>query len=375
MPVKQADLYYKDAGSDKEYHAQLEAKDDLFVVNFQYGRRGSTLTAGTKTPSAIPLAKAQGIFDKLVAEKMGKGYSPGAAGTPYVGTPSAKRVVGFLPQLPNPIEDDQLEKYLSDPDFGMQEKKDGKHVSIEVMNRKVKASNKKGLEIGIPENVQKAVLELSLTGTSNGAMRLDGEMIDTVYHSFDLLRGNPVRNNVARLDTDDISGFAYRVRHGTLSAFFGMLPPHFVLDLRLVPLAVGEAEKRAMYARFVAEKKEGVVFKRLDATYRAGRPESGGDMLKLKFYATASFIVGANGRAGKHSVPLELFDGAARKPLGNVTIPPNTPLPEAGKIIEVRYLYAYRGGSVYQPTFLGIRDDIDADECKVSQLKYKAEED
>lgn len=41
--------------------------------------------------------------------------------------------------------------------------------------------------------------------------------------------------------------------------------------------------------------------------------------------------------------------------------------------VEIRYLYAYKGGSLYQPAFLGERDDIPAEECVLSQLKYKPE--
>jgi len=44
-----------------------------------------------------------------------------------------------------------------------------------------------------------------------------------------------------------------------------------------------------------------------------------------------------------------------------------------GAVIEVRYLYAYRGGSLFQPTYLGLRDDIEVDACLLSQLKYKKE--
>jgi len=40
----------------------------------------------------------------------------------------------------------------------------------------------------------------------------------------------------------------------------------------------------------------------------------------------------------------------------------------------VRYLYAYPGGSLYQPVYLGKRDDIDADACIIRQLKFKAED-
>jgi bifunctional non-homologous end joining protein LigD len=35
--------------------------------------------------------------------------------------------------------------------------------------------------------------------------------------------------------------------------------------------------------------------------------------------------------------------------IGNVTIPANVRIPAAGSLVEVRYLYAYPGGSQYQP--------------------------
>ena len=59
-------------------------------------------------------------------------------------------------------------------------------------------------------------------------------------------------------------------------------------------------------------------------------------------------------------------------PVGNVTIPPNAAIPRIGNILEVRYLYCYRAGSLFQPCFLGVRDDLDASACVVKQLKYRA---
>ena len=69
-----------------------------------------------------------------------------------------------------------------------------------------------------------------------------------------------------------------------------------------------------------------------------------------------------------------LFDGHKVVPVGNVTIPPNHKIPVVGAVIEVRYLYAFRGGSIYQPVYLGARTDITAEECSTAQLKYKAAE-
>ena len=48
-------------------------------------------------------------------------------------------------------------------------------------------------------------------------------------------------------------------------------------------------------------------------------------------------------------------------------------VPAVDSIIEVRYLYAYKGGNLYQPTYLGVRDDISFEDCPISQLKYKKE--
>jgi hypothetical protein len=57
---------------------------------------------------------------------------------------------------------------------------------------------------------------------------------------------------------------------------------------------------------------------------------------------------------GKRSVLLALYDGAAWKYAGKVTVPPNFELPAADAIVECRYLYARKAyGSLYQPIYLG----------------------
>jgi bifunctional non-homologous end joining protein LigD len=112
-----------------------------------------------------------------------------------------------------------------------------------------------------------------------------------------------------------------------------------------------------------------VVFKRLDAPYTPGRPSRGGSQLKYKFYATASLIVAHHN--DQRSVELRLADQAGST--GNVTIPPDHPVPPVGAVVEVRYLYAFRqSGCLYQPVYLGVRDDTDPAECTADQLKYQS---
>jgi len=127
-----------------------------------------------------------------------------------------------------------------------------------------------------------------------------------------------------------------------------------------------------MLAQLKAEYAEGIVFKHTDAPYIAGRPASGGPQLKHKFCASASFIVGKIN--AKRSVSPLLFTGDRIGPAGNVTIPPNLRVPAVGQVVECRYLYAMQeSGAIYQPVYLGAREDITSEECTTAQLKYKAE--
>ena len=77
-----------------------------------------------------------------------------------------------------------------------------------------------------------------------------------------------------------------------------------------------------------------MVFKRLDAPYTPGRPNSGGNQLKHKFYATCSAVVAKIN--DKRSVELRLLNGQGWISVGNVTIPPNFKVPAVGAVIEVQ---------------------------------------
>ena len=102
----QVTLYYREGSADKVYQVAIAPADNLFVVNFAYGRRGSTLSTGTKTSLPVDYDAAKKIFTKLVSEKKAKGYTEGENGTPYQYT--NKQSSGILPQLLNPIEETEV---------------------------------------------------------------------------------------------------------------------------------------------------------------------------------------------------------------------------------------------------------------------------
>ena len=342
-------LYYREGSSDKVYQAVIEPKDGGYVVNFAYGRRGATLTAGTKTHAPVSYDEAKTIYDRLVREKTAKGYTPGADGTPY--QHSDKQSSGILPQLLNPIDEDQLETLLGDRHHVMQEKHDGRRLMLRKQDI-ITGVNKLGVVTGFPAIIAEEFQ------VAEADFLIDGEIVGEEYHAFDLLE----------LDGDDLRGRTYQERYLHL---MNLLASFNHRHISLVESAYQPSHKRELFDQLKSANREGVVFKRGDAIYTAGRHNSGGPQLKFKFHETASFIVTKVN--GKRSVSLMVFDGDKVVPVGNVMIPPNHEVPQVGAIVEVRYLYAYRGGSIFQPVYLGLRDDIRAEECTVDQLKYKAE--
>ncbi len=352
--AEQITLYFREGSSDKVYQAAIEPKGELFVVNFAFGRRGSTLNTGTKTSSPVDYETAKNTYDKLVREKMAKGYTPGENGTPYQHSDKADRVTGILPQLLNPIDYGEVKRLLRNPAWCLQEKFDGKRTLLQKKGDTVTAINRKGLVIGLPSPIGVSAQKV----TSDFV--IDGECVGDVLYAFDLL---------------ELNGEEYRPKpyQRRLVSLARLIDTPGVVHIELAETTTDPANKERQFAHLQAEKREGVVFKRLDAAYAPGRPASGGPALKHKFYATLSAVVAKVNP--QRSVELRLLGKDGWQLAGNVTIPPNHPVPKVGAVVEARYLYAFpESGSLYQPTYLGLRSDIGIEECMRSQLKFKATE-
>jgi bifunctional non-homologous end joining protein LigD len=354
--IQSASLHFREGNSDKVYHAAIEPKGEGYLVTFAYGRRGNTLTTGTKTTHPVSLAEATKVFDKLVASKLAKGYQYSAASVgetkPYRQTGDEGRDSGIRCQLLNAIEENELSSLLTGRTHCLQEKHDGRRLMVRKQGDTITGINRRGLIVAIPDAIREAFEHIPYD------VLIDGEAVGDTLHAFDLLevKGNCLRQ---RRYLDRFSGLI-------------MVIPPKLPALRWVSTAVDPNDKVEIYEELRATNREGVVFKDIDAPYSPGRPNSGGPLLKFKFVESASFVV--TGINAKRSVTLGLYDGDTLVPAGNVTIPPNHAIPEVGEVCDVRYLYCYKeSGSIYQPVYLGPRADIPASECVVEQLKYKSD--
>jgi len=347
MKPEKITLYFQQGKSDKIYKAALEEQDGLFLVNFAYGRRGATLKTGTKTQTPVAYEKAKKIYDKLVLTKSAKGYVPNADESDYVYETDQVKT-GIHCQLLNPIEELELTEFINNKEWWGQEKMDGKRMLIQKSTELI-AINRKGISVGAPQSIFDSAAKVNRT------FIIDGEAIGDDLFVFDLLH----------LDEEDIRSKPYQERYELL------LSLGFSNAIKIVTPAKTVQEKELQVEQLRKASAEGVVYKKHAAIYEPGRPNSGGNQRKFKFYETASVIVSKLNE--KRSVGVSVLDNGKETFVGNVTISINKEIPNERDIIEVRYLYAYKGGSLYQPTFLGVRSDVDEKECVIEQLKYKQE--
>ena len=372
--VKSIKLLCQDGHSDKEYNIFLN-KDPIsgdYKVDVAYGRRGNAINTGTKTQSPVALYVASREFDKLVNEKLAKGYvvssnsaSPVVINTteseepvdePTEDKPAVRRSPKIFPQLLNPISEEEATIYIENKEWLAQEKLDGKRIIIKVDEGEVYATNRRGLACGIPQKVEEALSKMV------NAI-LDGELVNGKYIIFDGLE--LYRDNLKNLGVEN------RFNMITKAVKERILLANPEAPIGIVECAISSKEKQALYDSL--KTKEGVVFKLKNSPYTAGRPASGGSQLKCKFWSSATVqVLNIN---DKRSVEVGI---TSSKPgllsIGNVSVPPNYELPKIGDLVEVKYLYYFPGGSLFQPQYLGIRDDAEVDHLDTLKPKTGEEE-
>lgn len=336
-----------EGSSDKEYRLHLVEINGQYFVNYQNGRRGGTLTGGTKTKDPVSLEEAQKKFNQTLKEKLKDNYIiDGQASAPVavVVKEKSSTQINLLEEVGGEIE---LTLLINNPNYVAQQKYDGERRSVNKTATKCVGGNKKNETVALPNEVIESL-------SAHNDIELDSEIIGSTIYVFDLLRFNK----------KDLKKKSLRERLEILSEL------SFGKNVVKAKTAFTKAEKEAMLKNLREENAEGIVLKEINAPYIAGRNSNS---LKFKFYKTATVKVVSHTK-GKRSVQMAVLDGTSWVEVGAVTVPSNKEIPEVNSFIEVRYLYAYKGGSLFQPTFLFKRNDVDETDAQICQLSYKQEE-
>ena len=358
-------LFMTEGSSDKEYRAQLVQAESGWLVNFQNGRRGKPLRHGTKTAAALPYDQALEVYGKLVKSKKKGGYTESADGRTFQDLPDGLEHSGVRLQLLSEVDasnEDGIEKLLEDPDWFLQQKHDGERRALIKDGDNVYGTNRDGIIVPLATEVVDALLQFKTK-----KIIIDGEDMGSHIAVFDLLH----------LEDGDTKILPFSKRINLLNHMIYTTPGiEATGPLRSSTTARSAQEKRSLYNRARELGQEGLVFKHKDAPYEAGRTIS---QYKVKFKAEATCQVierNATKRSASIGVLVEPMKADDKVPtllpVGNVTLPPSVEV-KPGDLIEVQYLYAYQGGSLYQPVFKCHRSDKTEPDT-ASLLKFKAED-
>ena len=358
--MQKATLYNTEGGADKQYTLWIEPSGDGFLVQTQYGPRGGWVQSACKTPAPVTLEKAQKVYEKLVKEKTAKGYHAGESAPAFSQVKDAVDS-GLRPMLLTPADESELERFITDDAWIAQEKMNGRRILIRTMPDAVAGVNRRGLVCPLPTEIQNALKNAP-------PMIVDGELIGSIYYAFDLIE----------LDGEDLRGIPMKDRHPVLGEIVAGLKTDAI---RFVRISSGEEQKRGLVNRLRMGRHEGVVFKKADAPYEAGRRENLAKAIavKIKFYAeVAATVMGWH--ESKSSIEVALTSGKdGLVSVGWVTVPAKyKDQIKAGNTVRVRYLYATAADQLYQahldPTSDGkvVDDHVAAD--PLSSLKHEGKE-
>ncbi len=352
--AKNTSLYSQHNGADKAYHVYLRKKDEGWTVDYAHGGRGKALKPGTKTETPVAYAKALKIFESLVNSKKNgdSHYQEGEAGTAYENITDRKELFGIFPQEPTAIQRAALKALIHDDSWCFQVKANGENRLLSIKGDCARGGNKKGQVVSIPTHWLTEFRAL-------GNFVANGEHVGDRFIAFDLLeyegidmRGWPQRRRFAKLLEmyDSMNDVA------NVTPSFGVIECYYTAD-----------EKQALLQRAEDIRLEGIVAKNAHGVYAQGR---GPDSLKFVFREVSTCIVMA--RNVQRSVQVGLLNSEGDLvSRGNVTIPPNKPVPEVNDLVDVLYMYD-NGKSfvipVYDPDNKSPRRDVERHECTLAQV-------
>lgn len=236
---------------------------------------------------------------------------------------------------------------VNDPAWGLDTKMDGRRLLLDLDGPR--GYNRSGGPAILP-----AALEELLGWAGRVDVRLDGELVGTTFHCFDII-GPSVPT-------------AWEERRQTLDGFVKAWAPDPAL-IQVIPWAIDLEGKALLAQRVVADNLEGLVAKRLGSPYQAGRSTH---WQKLKFVGSVDCIVTAVGIDGKRNLAVSVYDGAGLVQIAEVSaLTGDGPTLAVGDVCEVTYLAVGANRRLIQPVRPIRRLDKAPDECTIAQLDHK----
>ena len=252
--------------------------------------------------------------------------------------------------LANSTDFKTVDTFIDDPGWVFEQKADGNRILLSTQGGDAPA-------VAITRNGTRYTKRLSEAMKNfrwPHQLTLDGELVGDDFWVFDIpeVANKPMMLNLGPRRQELESLFAT-----------GLLDP-----FRLIPQASTPEDKQMMLDLAIARGWEGLMVKRKESAYRAGRSQS---WLKAKQTQTADVVVIEIGRDGKEAATLAAIDPERKEAVevGQCSLIGKPPV-KLLDVVEVKYLYLGVNQRLYQPTLLRVRDDKLPAECLTTQFRH-----
>ena len=244
------------------------------------------------------------------------------------------------PELLTETTPQQAAKFIMDSRYGLQEKRDGVRLMVQRRGNQFEGWNKRGQPVAVHPRLISA-----LSSFNADDFILDGEFERTRLSCWDLLMAQGT----------DLRSYPYAERYKVLQVFCGCP------GVTVLPCWTDEEDKERM--AYELRRAEGVVFKNLEAPYRAGRAHQ---HYKLPFRKTATARVQEVDPV-RDRVSLEMRVGTSWRTVCGLKV--SRGQVRMGEFVEVRYLTGTPDTKLVQPVFLRVRGDVSEEDCGFEQVK------
>ncbi len=386
-------LEHTSGGHNKFYEMQfIQSKDRIAVRGF-YGAIGQapkehTIYDGDDEIEALAELK------KKQLEKLKKGYVVVSQNGQSTAVPMVADVETIWPMNAMGVKDpEHLQSLLDDENYVAQEKLDGMRAIIHVTESGLRIfSRSAGVDDPSRPLEKTAALPhlAGLTFPSLVGTVLDAEILiagkdcaelSGTIHKKDIGQENHLVTafvfDILRLKGVILTGQSLQERIAMLETVRAELVSEHIVFL---PWARSSDDKQSLYQRILADNGEGVMLKRLGATYmEGGRPSN--NWYKAKKSATFDCVIlGFTKGAGKFATRIgAVIFGQYRNgkliQLGQASgmsdsvrsLMSRYPEQYLGRVVEIKGMERLKSGAIRHPQYVGIRNDKRPSECRWSE--------
>jgi len=250
--------------------------------------------------------------------------------------------------------DTSLREYAKDDTYCFEQKLDGHRVLLNIQSGIITAYNRNEKLSQHNPMMQEPRWRGNFKGLKGKHLILDGELIDEVYHVFDLIYLETV------VDTQK----PHRRRRDVLNHLFDLAC--FNEHITLVNTALTYKEKAKLTISCRDQGAEGIMIKNRYAPYVSGRSEY---MLKVKFTKDIDAFVTRAHTDGKVNATLSVYNEYGEEvEIGRCSLIGREHI-ETGDVVEVRYLYVSDKMRLVQPRIKHQRFDKTPKDCLINQLE------